>query len=59
MIRLYVAVKGLEQKEIAEAWGCGESTVTRFLKGGQVPNGPTVARIIGWLFSSVDSSAKP
>lgn len=49
LIRLYAAVKNLEQKQLAEAWQCGESTVTRFLKDGQVPNGTTMARVIAWL----------
>lgn len=50
IIRLYVAVNAVSQKDLAKEWGVGESTVTRFLKNGQMPDGRSTARIIAWLF---------
>lgn len=51
MIRLWCAANNVDQKTLAADWGCGESTVTRFLASEQMPNGLTMARVIGWLLS--------
>lgn len=50
MLRLYLALNNTRQERLAEEWGCSASTVTRLVKAGRLPDGPTVARIIAWLF---------
>lgn len=50
MVKLWVKLTDIKQNDLAEAWGCGSSTVTRFLAGENMPDGPTTARIIAWLF---------
>lgn len=49
MIRIWAAATGVEQAELAKAWGAAPSTVTRFLAGSTMPDGKTTARIIAWL----------
>lgn len=51
VIRVYAAAMNLENKELALAWGCSESTVSRFLNGKNWPDGPTMCRIFAWLTS--------
>lgn len=48
-IRIYAAACGIQNKELAKAWDCSESTVSRFLGGQQYPDGPTMLRIVTWL----------
>ena len=48
MIRIYVAMNGIQAKSLAKSWGCSPSTVTRFLKGEVMPDARTVIRIISW-----------
>lgn len=50
-IRIYAAASRLENKELAQAWNCSESTVSRFLSGKHWPDGQTVCRIVSWLMS--------
>lgn len=51
VVRMYAAATGLENKELAQAWNCSESTVSRFLSGKHWPDGQTVCRIVSWLMS--------
>ena len=55
-LRLYVAVNELEQKPLAKAWKCSESTVTRFLNGTAVPEAATMARIFVWCLEQETKS---
>lgn len=48
-IRIYTAASRIENKELAAAWSCSESTVSRFLSGKQWPDGQTICRIVSWL----------
>ncbi len=48
MIRLWAAANRVEYAELAKQWNASPSTVTRFLKNDQMPNGPTMGRIIAW-----------
>lgn len=47
-IRLWLATSDLDQKRLAAAWECSESTVTRFLAGTAMPEAQTVLKIIQW-----------
>lgn len=49
VIKLWAKVNDVEYASLAEAWQASPSTVTRFLADEQMPNGPTMARIIAWL----------
>lgn len=49
MIRLWCKVHDIEYTTLAKAWEASPSTVTRFLADEQMPNGPTMARVIAWL----------
>lgn len=51
VIRLWAKVNDVEYATLAQQWQASPSTVTRFLKGEQMPNGETTARIIAWLLS--------
>lgn len=51
MIRVWAAVNGVQHAQLAEEWKCGASTVTRFLKDAQSPDGPTMGRVIAWVLS--------
>ncbi len=51
MIRLWAAANRIEGAALAIAWQCSPSTVTRFLANGQMPNGPTMGRIIAWMLA--------
>ncbi|MBK8105990.1 MAG: helix-turn-helix domain-containing protein [Betaproteobacteria bacterium] len=47
MLRLYVAAtEGLTQKQVAQAAGVNESTVSRFLSGEQLPDGRAFAALL-------------
>jgi hypothetical protein len=50
MIRVWATVNGVEHAKLAEEWQCSASTVTRFLRNEQSPDGPTIGRIIAWCF---------
>lgn len=52
MIRMWAAANGIEYAKLAEQWQASPSTVTRFLHNEQMPNGPTMARIIAWLMDN-------
>lgn len=52
-IRFYAVAKRLENKDLALAWGCNESTVSRFLSGKMWPDGQMTGRIVAWLFGAV------
>lgn len=49
LIRLWAKLNDVEYAALAAQWQASPSTVTRFLKDGQMPNGKTMARIIAWL----------
>lgn len=49
MIRVWCATNNVEYATLAKEWQASPSTVTRFLANEQMPNGPTMARIIAWL----------
>lgn len=51
-IRLYLSVNEIEQKALAKAWKCSESTVTRFLAGQATPEAVTMQRIILWTLET-------
>lgn len=48
-IRLYLATKKIEQKELAKAWDCSESTVTRFLAESAMPQPMTMLKVFAWM----------
>lgn len=50
-LRLYIASENIEQIELSHAWGCSQSTVTRFLRGEAIPEVQTMLRIIQWCIS--------
>lgn len=49
MLKLYIAAHdGLTQKQVAQQAGVGESTLSRFLSGEQVPDGKAFAALLAW-----------
>lgn len=48
-LRCYSIINQLEQKALAEQLGMSASALSRFQKGETTPDGPTLARIFGWL----------
>lgn len=52
VVRVYAATANLDNKELAAAWGCSESTVSRFLNGRSWPDAQTTCRIVAWLLAS-------
>lgn len=48
MMRIYIAAMSIEQKSVAQACGCSESTMSRFLAEKQMPDAAAFARIIAW-----------
>lgn len=51
MLKLYVAThEGLTQKQVAQEAGIGESTLSRFLSGEQMPDGRAFAALVTWCF---------
>src|SRR5688500_4623544 len=53
MIRVWAAMNGVQHAELAEQWKCAASTVTRFLKNEQSPDGPTMGRISAWTLGEM------
>lgn len=49
MLRLYIAAtEGMTQKQVAQATGVNESTISRFLSGEQMPDGTAFAALLVW-----------
>ena len=49
MLRLYIAAtEGMTQKQVAQATGVNESTLSRFLSGEQMPDGAAFAALLIW-----------
>lgn len=49
MLRLYIAAtEGMTQKQVAQATGVNESTLSRFLSGEQMPDGAAFAALLVW-----------
>jgi hypothetical protein len=51
-IRLWLAAEDREQKDLAAAWCCSESTVARFLGGQAIPESGTMLRIFTWCLAA-------
>lgn len=48
MLRLYIAAYRLTQKQVASEVGVNESTLSRFLEGGSMPDAHSFMRIVVW-----------
>ncbi len=48
-LKMYLALHDISQKDLAKAWDCSESCVTRFLSGESTPEARTMMRIITWF----------
>lgn len=46
--------KGMTQRELAEAVGVTEVSMSRYIKGDRVPKGPVIANIANVLHTSTD-----
>lgn len=51
ILRTYVAVSGIDQKELANKWGCSESAVSRFLSRKSSLDMKTTCRVIDWMLA--------
>lgn len=51
MFKLYITVNEIEQKALCSKIGIGQSTMTRFLKGGDMEM-RSFAKLINWLASA-------
>jgi predicted transcriptional regulator len=47
-LRLWILTNEIEQRDLAKAWKCSPSTVTRFLAGTALPEPQTILRIFQW-----------
>lgn len=54
ILSMWAQENGVTTEELGVEFGCSQSTMSRFLLGSSVPDGPTVARIISWLFQYED-----
>lgn len=52
MIRIFIAARGVPQKEIAAQIGISESTLSRFLSDGEkLPDAGNFAKILSWCMA--------
>lgn len=51
-LKLWLQNQRLNQKQLAKAWKCSESTVTRFLAGTAMPEATTLLRIFQWCLDA-------
>lgn len=54
MLRVYAATHQLSTKELAAEMGFPETTLSRFLGGNRSLSGPSVVRMMVWLFDYSD-----
>jgi transcriptional regulator with XRE-family HTH domain len=52
MVKLYLAVNGIEQKSLCDELGIGQSTMTRFLQGKDISM-KSLGKLLRWLTEDV------